>query len=1145
MADGKVVIETSVDTSQAVKDINKLSDDIKKQENNIPDVKIKADKATKEVSEDVKQLMSQVEEIISNAKTDVDIKVSDEDLSTVSNRINKILENTELLTAEKIKKINAEFKKIGMTGIEQPTAVKATDKATKEVSEDVKQTVEAKKQLNNQTIQAVNNTKNLQQATTGTLQANKRLTNNTIRLNSDLRATGTTGNKSMQQIAKGTDSASKSVSNLQSSLKRIAGLLLAGFSIRSLINFGKQSVETASDLVEVQNVVDTAFGSMSSKMEAFAQTSVDTYGISKLSAKNIASTYAAMGQGIGQGLNDSTDKALEMTGRVADIASFYNLTLDKVNTIGRAVYSGETEPLKQIGVIMTEAQLGTFALSNGYKTLYKNMSAAEKLEVRQAYFLSQTNLAAGDFVRTQDSWANQTRVLTERWKEFMSLMGTGLIQMLQPVVKMLNSLISAVTSALSKLYSFLGVQMQDTSAKGIADISDGTEDLSDNINNVAKNTKKATKAAKQSIAPFDELVMLNNELSSGDKKSNNAGKSSVVNPQPSKITTNVDSAVTNLDLLKAKFLEIKELFDTGFKIGLGDNTQNAFNGIKDSISNIKAQLNTIFTDPKLVGSVKSYADSVVVTLGALAGSMTSVGISLATNLLGGFSKYLTSSSGYITKMFTSLFKNLTSANKKLTKTYKAIAEIFEAFASEPARQLTGNIISIVANTALGITTLLSGIYDSFITLVSTPIIDNATLIKTTLIDTFASLNPALNAFNVYIQTVFNSITDVFNTKLSPAINTVAKEISGTVTTIVTTYSQYIVPFINELSTKLSTFMSSTLTPFSKNVIKTIGDFTSLLSKFWKNVLSPILNMLVKTEIPKLVNTINAIWNIVSTVIKNIVTAINNVISILDGVIIFLEGVFTLDIKKVFEGIKTIFKGFISLIISTFKGLGSIIKSVLSGIGSIISYPFKQAWSIIKGIFSSETVKNFFAGVMNSIKNVFSPIAEWFKITFSTAWENVKKVFSAGGRVFTGIKDGILNGLKAIINALIKGINTVISVPFNGLNKALKSIHDVEILGVKPFDFIGTIDTPQIPMLATGAVLPANKPFLSVVGDQKHGTNIEAPLDTIKQALMEVMASNTVSNNQPITVEIDGQEVFRVVRKEYDAFKTKNGYPAFS
>ena len=205
-----------------------------------------------------------------------------------------------------------------------------------------------------------------------------------------------------------------SINNMSGSLKRIAGLLATSFSIGSLIKFGKQSLELASDLTEVQNVVDTSFGSMSSKMEAFAQTSADTYGISKLSAKNIASTYAAMAQGMGQGLNEATDKALEMTGRVADIASFYNLTLDRVNTIGRAVYSGETEPLKQIGVIMTEAQLQTFALSNGYKTLYKNMSAAEKLEVRQAYFLAQTNLAAGDFVRTQNSWANQTRILSER-----------------------------------------------------------------------------------------------------------------------------------------------------------------------------------------------------------------------------------------------------------------------------------------------------------------------------------------------------------------------------------------------------------------------------------------------------------------------------------------------------------------------------------------------------------------------------------------------------------------------------------------------------------------------------------------------------------------------------------------------------------
>lgn len=142
---------------------------------------------------------------------------------------------------------------------------------------------------------------------------------------------------------------------------------------------------------------------------------------------------------------------------------------------------------------------------------------------------------------------------------------------------------------------------------------------------------------------------------------------------------------------------------------------------------------------------------------------------------------------------------------------------------------------------------------------------------------------------------------------------------------------------------------------------------------------------------------------------------------------------------------------------------------------------------------------------NGIKSVFGSVASFFKSIFENAWNGVKKVFSTGGKIFDGIKDGILNGFKAIVNAIISGINKVVSVPFNGINSALSKIRDISFLGISPFKgIIKTIDIPQIPHLATGAVIPPRQEFAAILGDQKHGTNIEAPLDTIKQADREVM-----------------------------------------
>ena len=151
------------------------------------------------------------------------------------------------------------------------------------------------------------------------------------------------------------------------------------------------------------------------------------------------------------------------------------------------------------------------------------------------------------------------------------------------------------------------------------------------------------------------------------------------------------------------------------------------------------------------------------------------------------------------------------------------------------------------------------------------------------------------------------------------------------------------------------------------------------------------------------------------------------------------------------------------------------------------------------------LKNGAIDAWNGIKSVFSTVGKFFKDTFTNAWNGVKKVFSTGGKIFDGIKDGIINGFKTVVNAIIKGINKVVSIPFNGINTALTKIRDISILGVSPFKkIIKTISVPQIPQLAEGDVIPPRHKFLAMLGDQKHGTNIEAPLETIKQANREVM-----------------------------------------
>ena len=239
------------------------------------------------------------------------------------------------------------------------------------------------------------------------------------------------------------------------------------------------------------------------------------------------------------------------------------------------------------------------------------------------------------------------------------------------------------------------------------------------------------------------------------------------------------------------------------------------------------------------------------------------------------------------------------------------------------------------------------------------------------------------------------------------------------------------------------------------------------------------------------------------------------------------------VSDVFHNIVVLVKGYLELVFTIWKTIGiwfydNVIKPVVQlfvdmwdGICTLAA----DAWTGIQNVFWTvvawfdtnvvKPVAAFFVGLWDgftqaasdaweAVKSVFSAVTGFFKDIFSKAWEGVVKVFDFAGDIFTNIKDGILGVFKTIVNGLIDGINAVVAVPFNGINAALGFVRDIRILGITPFADLRMISVPEIPHLAQGAVLPANKPFLAVVGDQKHGTNVEAPLATIQEAVALVM-----------------------------------------
>ena len=319
----------------------------------------------------------------------------------------------------------------------------------------------------------------------------------------------------------GVSTVSRGFSAIISAASAVGIALSAAFVVDKIIEFGKEAVSLASDMQEVQNVVETAFGSMSYKCEEFAKTSIETLGMSKLAAKQFSSTYMAMGRGSGMALEEAADMALGATKRIGDIASFYNKSFEEVDTMLKSIWTGETESLKEIGVVMTQANLQQFAYTQGINKKISAMTQAEQIQLRYAYVMEQTALAEGDFAKTSDSWANQTRILSERWKEFLSIVGSGLIEVLLPFVKFLNRILEIlilIAEGIGYIFSIItGKNPNDDTDKlgqSIKDLSNSAGSAAENENNLADGINSAAKAAKSALAQFDQLDVLQRDLGS-------------------------------------------------------------------------------------------------------------------------------------------------------------------------------------------------------------------------------------------------------------------------------------------------------------------------------------------------------------------------------------------------------------------------------------------------------------------------------------------------------------------------------------------------------------------------------------------------------------------------------------------------------
>lgn len=328
----------------------------------------------------------------------------------------------------------------------------------------------------------------------------------------------------------------KQLSGIQNLAKKTGKMLAGAFAVKGLISFGKDCIELGSDLTEVQNVVDVVFPRMNKKVNEFAQNAAGTFGLSETMAKKFTGTFGAMANAFGFSEKESYKMSTALTGLAGDVASFYNISQDEAFTKLKSVFSGETETLKDLGIVMTQTALDQYALANGFGKTTSAMTEQEKVALRYAFVQQQLQNATGDFSRTSDQWANQIRILSLQFDSLKASIGQGLINLFLPIVKVINTVLGKLMTLANAFKSFTAMIMGkkstgastslDKTAASAGKVSTSLNKATGASNKLNKSTKKVGDTAKKTakkisgLMGFDQINKLTETKGTSGSKGN-------------------------------------------------------------------------------------------------------------------------------------------------------------------------------------------------------------------------------------------------------------------------------------------------------------------------------------------------------------------------------------------------------------------------------------------------------------------------------------------------------------------------------------------------------------------------------------------------------------------------------------------------
>lgn len=891
-------------------------------------------------------------------------------------------------------------------------------------------------------------------------------------------------NRQLQNLGSGAES---SVMSAFSGLGKKIGIMLGGAAMAA---FGKSCLEAGSALGEVQNVVDVTFGSMSDSINQFAKDAMLNYGLSETAAKQYTSTLGAMMKSMGIGTEQAAKMSQVTAGLAADMASFYNLDTDEAFNKIRSGISGETEPLKQLGINMSVATMEAYALSKGIQKSYDKMSQQEQVLLRYNYLLSVTKDAQGDFARTENSWANQTRILEQRFEALKASLGQSFIVVLTPVLQVLNKLMEKLMSVANYFNAFvkLAAGIEDSTSSAAT----STQAEAEAMDNLGDSTEEAARKAKRALAAFDEVNTLN---ITGDNPTGNIGdKLDPIGdldiakvPEADKANDDLDKVKDKLDDILSKLQPIKDLaFDMGeaFKEGiLAPISQIDFDSILSGLSRIKVTLGDIISDQELQASARTSAVAWNNTFGKYIGNTVRVGANIATGLINGVAEGLEAKKQVITDRLTDTFNNFTRIAIPLGNIFDIVGDVSEVFKSDNVKGIWSDITQMLIDTCTTGISLGSKIGADVIEGAETILTDNQGRIYDAFDNTFGVVSPVFETLKDTVSNTCETILKVYDEKVGPSIKRFSETLSDFGGCIMDVYNDWVVPYLSDIASMFDDCFANHLQPLIDDAIGLMGQFAESVTKVLQHW-EPLFEFLAKTIIPFLAGEFRNAMGFVIDIINIIIDVIKDIINALQGVLMFLEGVFTGDWDKAWEGIKLTFS-------SLWKGIEDIAVGVFKTISNWLDRVNQSTQDFIDALLTAIGLKEE--------KNAQNDLDTWV----STQKQN------GNDKVYAKWSDG-------------KREQYIARVEEQGLmpEGAADWIRDLPHYAKG-----GIIGSPQLAVLGEGGKKEAVVPL-------ENSGFIQALATEIANAVVAAQSNSGGGNNQgsaaPVVMEIDGRELAKAI-----------------